>query len=277
MSSGTGFVYAVESDQGTAHFLATNKHVLDGAADSLKVQMVAADAAGEPLFGQSATIDLTGIPGGRVDHPDAAVDVSVVPFGPIVHAMEAAGQRPFFRAVTDGQQFSDEDVAQYIDAVEEVTFIGYPDNIFDDHNFTPIARTGITATPIALDFGGKPQFLIDASVFPGSSGSPVFLLDRAGVYKTKDGNTSVGGRFGLLGVLHAVRVRQVEADVVQIPTRLGVRIADPLNLGVVFKASAIDACVDIALSANGLARRQQEPTQPGEITEADDAVRSAET
>jgi hypothetical protein len=36
-------------------------------------------------------------------------------------------------------------------------------------------RRGMTATPPQLDYCGRPTFLIDASVFGGSSGSPVFL------------------------------------------------------------------------------------------------------
>ena len=39
----------------------------------------------------------------------------------------------------------------------------------------PILRRGTTATPIALNFEGRPEFLIDAAVYPGSSGSPVFV------------------------------------------------------------------------------------------------------
>ena len=62
------------------------------------------------------------------------------------------------------------------DAIEDILFIGYPTGIYDTYNNSPIARKGITATPISLNYEGKYQFLIDASIFPGSSGSPVFLI-----------------------------------------------------------------------------------------------------
>jgi hypothetical protein len=274
-TTGTGFIYGVETEKGTAHFLVTNKHVLDGVADRLRIQMVAARSDGGPAFGKAATIDLTGVPAGRSDHPDADVDVAVLPFGDVINGMRKHGQAPFFRATSGDHLLNDQDVEDLIDAVEEVVFVGYPDNIFDTHNFTPIMRTGITATPIALDFAGKPQFLIDASVFPGSSGSPVFLLDRGGSYRSKDGTTAIGARFALLGVLHAMRVRHVEADVVQIPTRVGVRLADPLNLGVVFKATTIEECIDPVLAASGLVRKAGPITQSSTTTEADEVVEEA--
>lgn len=77
-----------------------------------------------------------------------------------------------------------------IDLIETVTFFGYPNGIWDTANFLPIARRGVTATPISIDFQGKKQFLIDASVFPGSSGSPVFIINT-GMYTNKFGQTNL--------------------------------------------------------------------------------------
>jgi hypothetical protein len=53
------------------------------------------------------------------------------------------------------------------------------DDIPEALEYAPIARRGWTATPVALDYSGKPMFLVDAPVFVGSSGSPVFVLDEA--------------------------------------------------------------------------------------------------
>jgi V8-like Glu-specific endopeptidase len=61
-----------------------------------------------------------------------------------------------------------------LDAIERIIFVGYPNGMYDRKNYTPILRQGITATPFHLDYDGLPAFLIDASVFPGSSGSPVY-------------------------------------------------------------------------------------------------------
>jgi hypothetical protein len=91
-----------------------------------------------------------------------------------------------------------------LDAVEEVLFIGYPCGIWDARNLLPIVRRGITATPIYIDFSGRKQFLIDASVFPGSSGSPVFIYNAGIYWDKKSGSTVVGHRLFFLGILSEV-------------------------------------------------------------------------
>jgi len=164
------------------------------------------------------------------------------------------GNAPFSRYLTADYALTREKALE-LDALEEVVFVGYPNNLFDKANLTPIMRRGSTATPVALDYGRRPAFLIDAAVFPGSSGSPVLIFDR-GMYATRGGSTQVGSRVILLGVLAAVHVRQVAAELVE--TRVGAVFQDPLNLGIVYKAEAIDFCVDEALRRAG-ERRKREP------------------
>ncbi len=79
-----------------------------------------------------------------------------------------------------------EETIKIIDAFEESMFIGYSSGLWDDVNLIPITSKGITATPILINFQGKNEFLIDASAFPGSSGSPVFLY-KTGAYLHKSG------------------------------------------------------------------------------------------
>jgi hypothetical protein len=76
-------------------------------------------------------------------------------------------------------------------------------------NKLPIIRQGITATPIWNQFNGENVFLIDAGVFPGSSGSPVFIYNH-GAYPTKDG-IAIGNRLLFIGVISETMIRN-EAD-----------------------------------------------------------------
>lgn len=52
--------------------------------------------------------------------------------------------------------------------------VSYPIGLIDNINNFPIFRRGITASHPGLSFKVKPEFLIDASCWPGSSGSSVF-------------------------------------------------------------------------------------------------------
>jgi hypothetical protein len=105
----------------------------------------------------------------------------------------------------------------------------------------PIARRGTTATPLQIDYAGAPTFLVDASVFPGSSGSPVFICNSGG-YPSRSGFV-VGTRVLFLGVIAEVAVREEhgQIDFVSIPTAEVpiVRTQQMIDLGVVYKSSTV--------------------------------------
>lgn len=270
--TGTGFVYAVEAQsaagqRGSAHFLVTNKHVLANANEVL-VQMVRAANDNRPLPGATSCRITDFSADAWAGHPDPEVDVAVMPLSALFNDMDRRGAPPFFRALTPEIALKRAQEKE-LDALEEVVFIGYPNGLYDTANFTPVARRGTTATPVGLDYRGSPAFLVDASVFPGSSGSPVLILNTGG-YAPKTGGLAVGSRAILLGVLAAVHVRQVEGEVKTLPTRLIVQLDDPLNLGIVYKAWTIEACVDELMNRLGMKRLDRiPPSQPDRITDVD--------
>lgn len=117
--------------------------------------------------------------------------------------------------------------------------IGYPNGIWDAKNNLPIIRKGVTATHPAINFNGKSEFLTDIASFPGSSGSPVFLLNVGG-YMDSQGNVFMGtSRVKLLGVHYAGALHTATGDikivysptsntpipVTQIPNNIGVAIS----------------------------------------------------
>ena len=228
-------------DLGTAHFLVSNKHVFVGASE-LTVRM--SQARGDPpVLGRGTQVTIVDFNDAAwTGHPNPAVDVAVMAMGPVFEEMDRRGARPFFPSVNPELYPSATQMAG-LDALEQVVFVGYPSGLFDRVNLLPIARRGAAATPLAIDSNGLPAFLVDASVFPGSSGSPVFLIDR-GMYADRTGGTVVGSRFLCLGVIAAVHIRQVEGRVEELPSRLAVSLDEPLDLGIVFKSSAIETRVD---------------------------------
>ncbi|MEA1995406.1 MAG: serine protease [Campylobacterota bacterium] len=60
-----------------------------------------------------------------------------------------------------------------IEVADDAIVIGYPRGYYDKVHLYPIVKSGIIASQWGVPFQGKPYFLIDAKLFPGSSGSIV--------------------------------------------------------------------------------------------------------
>ncbi len=254
-TTATAFMYSVPISDTDSHiFLVSNKHVLEG-ADRLLVDVMASDGSA-PVLGQGVTIEIRPKHAAHArffaSHADPAVDVSVINFGAFLNMSEAAGRPAHLGHIPSLMALNSSHI-DLVSALEDITFIGYPAGVFDSVSLLPVVRGGRTASPLEVDYEGKPAFLVDAAVFPGSSGSPVLLLDR-GMYQDRQGVTVVGSRFILLGVMAAVHTQQISGEVLRLPASTLVRIKQPIGLGLVFKASAIDETVDVVLHRLGLMR-----------------------
>lgn len=119
----------------------------------------------------------------------------------------------------------------------------------------PIVRKGITATPFSVDFEGEPIFLIDGSIFPGSSGSPVFLYDR-GSYSPKGKVLIAGSRIFFLGVVTSCYIingnNQIESVDVPIKTEPIIITSQLINLGRVIKSKAVKELIEYILKKEGV-------------------------
>jgi len=236
--SGTGFLLSKENHQGgTSLLVVTNKHVVEGAA-TVTMHFLAA-SGNSPKLGQERT--LVAVSQQFIGHPDPEIDIAMIGVGGALQQLAELGTPAFFRSVSLSMCATSE-VLMDFEPIEPVTFIGYPNGLYDSASFLPIVRQGYAATAMDVDYEGKPTFLIDASVFPGSSGSPVFLVPRPSA-PDKFGNITIGGAARppiLLGVVAAVHQRQV--PVLQTNAGGGVPfVYDLIDLGVVYKARAIHA------------------------------------
>lgn len=107
---------------------------------------------------------------------------------------------------------------------------------------------------MSLGFGGLPVYLVDGSVFGGSSGSPVFLFNQ-GSYPDGKGGLVIGTRIQLVGVMAATMVRH-SALPLAVSTQPHVKLAQEMNLGIAFNWKAIVETLSELEKAYGI---QQEP------------------
>ena len=247
----TSFIFNYKSENKQYPFLVTNKHVISG-TDKGRLTFIQA-RHGKPLLGTGFRLDIEHFEEIWHGHHSVNIDVAVTPFAPLVDHIKKAGTNIYFRTIGKELVPSEDDL-KHVDAIEEVVFIGYPIGIWDTKNLLPVVRNGITASPITIDFRGEPQFLVDASIFPGSSGSPVFLYNP-GIYADKSGGTVVGTRLYFLGVIASVFFQEDvnEIRIRSIPT-LDVPVAvsrQMIDLGVVFKASVIIEVIEAFLKDRG--------------------------
>ena len=168
------------------------------------------------------------------EHPDKDVDVACVNISDAANL----GIPLHYKAIDVDNffNFTRKDVS----GSERIIFVGYPTGLYDEKNFLPILRTGVVASIPSVDFNGKPQILIDAQVFPGSSGSPVFV--------------PVNGHYKLLGIisqaffkgLDYIEIENVNTDekgTLKIPTQF-------IGLGLLYTSETIKAVYDLVIYNN---------------------------
>jgi len=238
-SVGTGFVFSQKIDeQRQVLFIVTCRHVVEG-FDLATISFIAAKD-GKPELGKKCEVTITDLPKVVFVDPDPKIDVALIPLVPVLTHFQAHNQTPFFRALTMDLVPTD-DAAKDLSAVQAILFVGYPIGLRDEKNYIPIARRGFTATPYTVDFNGLPVFLIDASVFPGSSGSPVLVLDNGSF--VSGGNLSIGNRAYFLGLISQAYLQEIEGAVKfkPMPSQLVPTYTQTsfVNIGAVIKARAI--------------------------------------
>lgn len=197
VSVGTGFIYSIKegmADNVEIPLLITAYHVLEGAQQGYFEFYLSTN--NEPNLNERHRINFLekDISGARIGNTDLAA----LPLGPLFNSLAQQGINIFYRSISD-ELVPNAVALQNLAALEEITFIGYPNGISDSKNNLPLIRQGITSSPIWMDFSGEPEFIIDAGSYPGSSGSPVFIFNQ-GAYPTKDGLT-VGSRMFFVGML----------------------------------------------------------------------------
>ena len=75
---------------------------------------------------------------------------------------------------------------------EQVLVVGYPKGFYDEVHNLPIVRNASIASAYGVPFKRNQFFLVDASLHPGTSGSPVFTVPK-NMETKKGGGFTIGG------------------------------------------------------------------------------------
>lgn len=244
LGSGTGFVFIHTYQESNYPFIVTNKHVVQGA---IKGGLTFIKKDGEDAkIGDAFRLEIDDFNEVWRGHDDVEIDITVAPLAHLEKHIKSLGVDIFYRNIS-AELIPNDEAMKEIDALEDVVFIGYPNGIWDSKNYTPIMRKGTTATPIQINFEGREVFLIDASVFGGSSGSPVFIYN-SGSYATKNGPTKVGTKIYFIGVVSAVYHRNEANEIVIIPIPTSDKLfsvsKEMIDLGVVYKANTVTEAIE---------------------------------
>lgn len=164
VSTGTAFFFNLEIDKKTYPLLITNKHVLFNKQNcNFQIEL-------HTSLTQKKIINVN--PGFWLFHPTE--DLAFIFLGPILNTNLQEDEKLENVFLMEKNLVLSKDIA-FLDAIEEVIMVGYPKGIYDEFNNFPVIRKGITSSPLTLNYNGKKQGLIDIALFPGSSGSPVFV------------------------------------------------------------------------------------------------------
>ncbi len=237
-SSGTGFFFNFNIDNKIYPVLITNKHVVNyNPNETMKflLHLKNGDEASDENFDVTFSTRW-------FFHSTQDICFSFV--NPLFEEVKKLTGKEVYYIATDESLIYGEEKLKCLSSLEAVVMVGYPNGLWDKiHNY-PLFRTGFTSAHPAYDFNNKNTGLVDMACFPGSSGSPIYILNENG-YSDKEGNTYLGAkRLIFLGILYAGPTTNINGEivVVDIPTKQQAfsQMKTMINLGYYVKAHELD-------------------------------------
>jgi len=216
-SIGTGFIIKIKIDEThTSHLLITNRHVLSEKYEPIDLIFHCNNGGTEPALDKFKPVRFQNYEKYCYFHSKKEVDLAALNLSSLTGEKDLYWKHLYEDILID---FEKDEVL----AGEEVWFIGYPENRFDTVHNLPLLRKGFISSLPKVDFNGRPEVVIDAQVFPGSSGSPVF--------------TVIKGTAKLLGVVSQTMIKNNQLQTV--PTKHVEIVQEVLGLGIVIKSSVL--------------------------------------
>lgn len=205
---GTGFFYNFKIGEKIYPTIITNKHVVNYKTDETVTFFLHLKSDNDETI-ENHQVELKT---NWVFH--STKDLCFCFVNPLFQAVKNDIGKDVFYIPSDDTILATGDRLTELSALEELVMVGYPIGLWDSRNNFPIFRKGYTATHPAIDFNEDGIGLVDMACFPGSSGSPIFILNESG-YCDKRGTHHLGTtRLLFLGVLFAGPQYTAQGDVV---------------------------------------------------------------
>lgn len=243
VGSGTAFFCSHQRagrSEPPSDYLVTNKHVLEGATGA-RFRFHTAGSGAWHDFSPGPIVSFQhALPQARwIPHPEEGVDLCAIAVSDFIRVSEGPPVEPFYSAISTSLVPTEEEERRYL-ALMEVMMIGAPQGLWDEENNLPILRRGSTATHPAIDYDGKPEFMVDIACFPGSSGSPVV---------SHDSPYFGGASYRFFGVLYAGPTFAIDGALVRrsIPTTTGAGapLQAMMHLGYAVKARKVKELLEL--------------------------------
>lgn len=222
---GTGFFYdeLAPEDPNTKGFywreveatwIVTNRHVLLPKVEGNEiipdtVIFHVRKVVGQGIVWEPVILDVTEIKKRLKLHTDSEVDVAILRVDDLLRERMKPG-----KVYMTSSSVSEEDLPENknisAEVADDVVIIGYPKGFYDEKNIFPIVKSGIIATRWGMNFNDMPVFLIDAKLFPGSSGSIVVTKPISSIVAEGPMKGERETQFAFLGVYSGEPFRQQE-------------------------------------------------------------------
>jgi len=224
-NQGTGFFYdeLAPKDPNTKGFywreveatwIVTNRHVLLPKVEGNEIipdtiTFHVRKVVGQGIVWESVILDVTEIKKRLKLHTDSGVDVAILRVDDLLREhMKPGNLYMTLSSVSEEDLPENKNISAEV--ADDVVIIGYPKGFYDEKNIYPIVKSGIIATRWGMNFNDMPVFLIDAKLFPGSSGSVVVTKPISSIVAEGPMKDERETQFAFLGVYSGEPFRQQE-------------------------------------------------------------------
>lgn len=179
-SSGTCFVFKYNfSESHSKLFLVTNRHVVEQNS-SAHMNFYISDQPYPNSIKSHGFKNTLDIPeaywrANWIFPDDVSIDLAILDFDKILGYMNNTRKIYYYFECISNNDFIPENILNSLTHIENVIYAGFPYGWTSHDDILPISGSGVTATSLKKNHNNSPIFLIDANIYKGSSGCPVFI------------------------------------------------------------------------------------------------------